>query len=90
MARFWWGQKEDKHKIHWIGWKIFSMSKFHGGLGFKSLSMFNMALLAKQGCRIVNNENSLLHRVFRAKYFSNSLLFEANLGSNPSFVWRGI
>lgn len=83
------GAKEEC-KIHGIGWKIMSMSKFHGGLGFKSLSMFNMTLLAKQGWRIVNNENSLLHRVFKAKYFPNYSLFEANLGSNHSFTWLGI
>lgn len=49
MANLWWEQKENKKKIHWIGWENMYMSNFQGGLGFNNLSTFNLALLAKQG-----------------------------------------
>lgn len=66
-------------------------SKFHGDLGFlKSLNVFNMALLAKQGWQILKNENTLLHQVLKARYFPKSSFFYASLSSTASFTWRGI
>ncbi|XP_040998492.1 uncharacterized protein LOC121244478 [Juglans microcarpa x Juglans regia] len=90
MARLWRGQRNDERKIHWLSWKKLCVSKFRGGMGFKDLHMFNMSLLAKQGWRLLQNENSLLHRIFKAKYYPNCTFFQASLGSNPSYAWRGI
>lgn len=64
--------------------------KFEGGLGFKNLHNLNLTLLIKQGCHILQNETSLLSRVYKAKYFSNVSFFEAPLGHYPSNAWRGI
>lgn len=55
-----------------------------GGLGFKVLEHFNMALLAKQIWCIMQEENNLPNRVYKLKYFPQSHLFEAKLGNNPS------
>lgn len=41
MAKFWWVQKVEKKKIHWVGWNKMCTPKFHGGLGFKELNLFN-------------------------------------------------
>lgn len=49
-----------------------------------------MALLTKQAWRIVQNETSLMHQVYKAKYFPNSNFFDAHLGPNLSYAWRGI
>ncbi|KAF5442809.1 hypothetical protein F2P56_035427 [Juglans regia] len=65
-------------------------TKKEGGMRFKNLRIFNDALLAKQGWRIMSNTNSLLHSLFKAKYFSNNHFLNAGLGSNPSYVWRGV
>lgn len=67
-----------------------SSPKCDGGLGFKNLGLFNLALLAKQGWRVIHIENSLLHRVWKAKYFPTSLFLEAELGKHSSFAWRGL
>ena len=46
-------------------------------MGFKGLRAFNMALMAKQGWRILRNPKSLLHSVFKAKYFAKVSFMEA-------------
>ena len=61
-----------------------------GGMGFKKLQQFNLALLAKQGWRLQTNQNSLVYRVLKAKYFPRCDFIEASLGNNPSFSWRSI
>lgn len=82
MSRFQWGQKNDKRKIYQIDGDKLCVSKFHVGLGFKDdLQSFNLALLAKQDCHILQYENSLLHKIFKAKYFPKSYFFEAKLGT---------
>ncbi|XP_043806632.1 uncharacterized protein LOC122721785 [Manihot esculenta] len=64
--------------------------KSDGGLGFKILHKFNLAMLGKQGWHIINRPQSLVARVLKARYFSTQSFFEAPLGSNPSFLWRSI
>lgn len=84
MAAFWWGEGKGKRKIHWLSWNKLCEKKDGGGLGFRDPSCLNLALLAKQGWRLITNEGSLVQRVLKAKYFSKVSFFEAKVGSNPS------
>ena len=59
-------------------------------MGFKQLKQFNLALLAKQGWWLQMGGESLLYRVFKAKYFPNCDFIQAKMGSNPSYAWRSI
>ena len=61
-----------------------------GGMGFRLLHKFNLALLAKQGWRMLSCPNSLMARVFKAKHLANLSFWEVGTCSNASFVWRGI
>lgn len=90
MARYWWGQKGEECKIHWLIWEKMCESKAEGGLGFKNFKSFILALLAKQGWKINQNEKFLLHRVYKSQYFPQTNFFDASLGPNPSYAWRGI
>jgi hypothetical protein len=49
-----------------------------------------MALLAKQGWRIMLNPNCLVAKVLKSKYFSKEEFLTSRLWSNPSFVWRSL
>ncbi|KAL3846296.1 hypothetical protein ACJIZ3_003699 [Penstemon smallii] len=89
ISSFWWDDK-DKKKIHWVKWNDLCSSKMEGGLGFRDLEAFNLALLAKQGWRIIQKPESLLSRILKARYFKSCDFMQANLGSNPSFTWRSI
>ncbi|PKA61986.1 putative mitochondrial protein [Apostasia shenzhenica] len=59
-------------------------------MGFRDPVAFNKVLVAKQGWRMITHPNSLVVRVFKAKYFPKSDIMNAQLGSNPSYAWRSI
>ena len=67
LSRFWWGSQEDKKGIHWMKWELLCDKKEDGGLGFRKLEWFNQALLAKMGWKVIQNEESLVHKVLRSK-----------------------
>ena len=48
IRKFWWGQRGDRRKIHWVSWEVLCKPKAEGGMDFKNLALFNDALLAKQ------------------------------------------
>lgn len=64
--------------------------KERGGLGFRDLHAFNLALLAKQGWRVLENPESLISRMYKARYFPNSTFWDAPVPVMPSFSWRSI
>ncbi|CAA0814228.1 Ribonuclease H-like superfamily protein [Striga hermonthica] len=59
-------------------------------MGFRNLSAFNKALLAKQVWRIIQNLDSLVARILKARYFRHSDILAAPLGRKPSFIWRSM
>jgi hypothetical protein len=73
-----------------MSWKKLSMHKTNGGMGFKDLTAFNLAMLGKQGWKFQTDTDSLVSRIFRARYFPRGSYLTASLGHNPIYVWRNI
>lgn len=88
IARFWWGGEDTKRKIHWWTWHKLCASKSDGGLGFRNLEVFNQAMLAKQCWQIIHNPASLVAKVLKDRYFPNHSFLQAQMGNNPSYIWR--
>lgn len=59
-------------------------------MGFRDTHGFNLAMLAKQGWRLLMNPDSLCAQVLRAKYFANGNVLNARPKHNMSYTWRSI
>ncbi|KAG8646017.1 hypothetical protein MANES_10G114416v8 [Manihot esculenta] len=73
-----------------MAWDRLVKYKGAGGLGFKRIHDFNLALLGKQCWRLLTRPSSIVARVIKARYFPSSSLWTTSLGHNPSYVWRSI
>ena len=89
-AKFWWGNVGNERKIYWTNWDKLSTSKMEGGMGFWDLRDFNLAMLAKQGWRMIQDNDSLLSKCFKARYFPRSSFLEAKESPGCSYVWRSL
>ena len=85
-AKFWWGQVGNERNIYWKSWDKLSTSKKEGGMGFRDLWAFNLAMLAKQGWRMIQGNESLLHKCFKARYFPRSSFLDAKESPGCSYV----
>jgi len=85
MNLFWWGHGGSRNRgIHWLSWEKISIHKSHGGMGFKDLTAFNLAMLGKQAWKFMSEPHSLVSRIFKVRYFPNNSFMSASLGHNPS------
>lgn len=90
VSRFWWSQMDKENKIHWTSWEKLSKPKKDGGLGFRDLYSFNLAMLARQAWRLLQCPGSLCAQVLAAKYHLGSSLLEARPKRGISYAWRSI
>ena len=90
IRKFWWGYSGEHRKTHWVKWEHLCEAKEVGGMGFKEIEKFNDTLLAKQVWRLINNTDSLCHRVFKARFFPNCSILDAKESSSGSYAWKSI
>ncbi|CAH9077124.1 unnamed protein product [Cuscuta epithymum] len=87
MNGYWWrGTKLDQRGLRWRKWESLCRPKKAGGLGFRRVRDFNLAMLAKQAWRLITDTGSLVSRVFKARYYPGSSFLGAQMGNNPSYI----
>lgn len=77
ISQFWWGDDDEHRRMHWQAWWKLCIPKYHGGMGFRDLHSFNLAMLAKQVWRLLCEPESLCARLLRAKYYPDGKLLNA-------------
>uniref|UniRef100_A0A803Q977 Endonuclease/exonuclease/phosphatase domain-containing protein n=1 Tax=Cannabis sativa TaxID=3483 RepID=A0A803Q977_CANSA len=92
MENFWWkAQSNSSSKgVSWFSWKRLCQHKHVGGLGFRDLRDYNLSFLGKQGWRLLTKKDTLVERIYKARYYPNGSFLQAELGQNPSFIWHSI
>lgn len=90
ICRCWWAQQDNMNKMHWLSWEVLTRPKSKGGLGFRDLYGFNLAMLARQTWRMLTVPDSLCAQVLKAKYFPSTSLLEAETKPGISYTWRSI
>jgi hypothetical protein len=89
-ANYWWGSSADNKHLHWMSWDRLTMPKCKGGMGFRDLRSFNLAMLGKQGWRLIMRPDSLCARVLKGRYFHDSDFMLATRKKRASSTWRAI
>ncbi|KAJ0258883.1 Ribonuclease H domain-containing protein [Hirschfeldia incana] len=74
----------------WVSWDSLAKPKSIGGLGMKDFEIFNDALLAKSGWRLLNHPDCLLGKVLKGKYFPDTDFLLATEASSMSHGWKSV
>ncbi|KAF7806699.1 ribonuclease H [Senna tora] len=90
LAHFFWGSDRQRNKPHMLNWEAICKPMNLGGLGVKSFSEFNQALLAKQFWRILVHQNTLLSVIMKAKYATSESPVGFKCPRTASKQWKDI
>lgn len=90
LAKFWWRSGDNGNGMHWYAWNRLSFSKKDGGLGFRDLESFNLALLGKQVWRILHHPDCLMAKILKERYFPSTNVLNADRPRKASFVWKSL
>lgn len=70
MSKFWWKLSSNREKgFSWKSWDRLCKKKSQDGLGFRKLHNFNVVLLGKQGWRLITNQDALVSKIYKARYY---------------------
>lgn len=90
ISNYWWGSSADNRHMHRQRWELLTHPKAAGGMGFRDLRSFNLAMLGKQGWRLIDNPNSLCARVLKGRYYHDTDFLSASRRKHASQTWRAI
>jgi hypothetical protein len=90
IRNFWWGDEENRHRMHWLSWDKMTRPKSQGGMGFRDLRIFNQALLARQAWRLIKFPDSLCAQLLKSRYYPSGDLLDTAFIQNQSQTWQGV
>uniref|UniRef100_A0A803QC15 Reverse transcriptase zinc-binding domain-containing protein n=1 Tax=Cannabis sativa TaxID=3483 RepID=A0A803QC15_CANSA len=93
VRKFWWMGSETKDRfLALCDWTSLCLPLDRGGLNFKKFGDINLALVAKLGWKLANEEDSLWCKIFKAKYWGNrdQTFWTSKVPKNASFGAKGI
>jgi hypothetical protein len=90
IANYWWGSSADSRHIHWLSWERLIDPKALGGMGFRDMRNFNLAMLGKQGWRLITKPESLCARVLKGRYYHDGDFLTSTRKRHASHTWRAI
>jgi hypothetical protein len=90
VANYWWGDSVDSHGMHWKKRTGLTRPMVSGGMGLRDIRKFNLAMLGKQGWRLMANPSSLCVQVLKGRYYPNDTILSARKKKNSSHTWRAI
>lgn len=76
--QFSWGATDEDRKHHWCMWDVLRRTKAKGGVGFRELYFFNLAMLGKQLWNLMKQFRA--YRILKAKYFPQTNMLQPTKG----------
>lgn len=81
MNSFWWRSNHSGGKgINWVKWEYLCKPKGCGGLGFKQLHFFNIAMLGKQLWKLLTCSDSLVAKILKSSLLSTNFCCSSFVG----------
>jgi hypothetical protein len=80
----------DSRGMHQKKWTDLTLPEPYGAMGFKDVKKFNLAMLGKQGWRLMTNPSSMCSWVLKGKYYLTEDFMSARKKKNSSHTWRAI
>jgi hypothetical protein len=90
IGKYWWSSSLDRNSLHRVAWNVLTKPKIKGGMGFRKLELFNVAMLGKHGWRLITNPNSLCSHVLKARYYPDCGFMQATVPKRSSATWRTV
>ncbi|KAB2075173.1 hypothetical protein E1A91_A07G212300v1, partial [Gossypium mustelinum] len=90
LGRMWWNNKDKARGWAMMTWEKLCYPKGMGGMGFRDLHLFNLALLGRQVWRLMTQQDTLCFKVLSAKYFPDGDVFRYKQSDKLSFTWKSI
>ncbi|CAN1339859.1 Uncharacterized mitochondrial protein AtMg00310 [Linum perenne] len=90
VRRFFWSGSMTKKSIHWCKGEKLCSPFSEGGLSFRDFGLFNKALLARQGWRILNHPEALWVKLLKSLYFPRGDFVTTSKGRRPSWIWASL
>ncbi|KAG8483709.1 hypothetical protein CXB51_022474 [Gossypium anomalum] len=90
ICRTWWANNGKDCGWNMMAWDRLCYPKGIGGMGFRDMHLFNLALLGRQVWRLLKFRDTLCFKVLSAKYFLDGDVFQLKRCNRPSFTWSSV